>query len=88
VLLDDWENRPDGGVRTYDEAMHLSNRLLAEELASAVKEDRDVEAVSTGEDGRAALEMIMAVHQSQRAGARVAFPLADRENPYRDWWAG
>ena len=88
VLLDEWEYRPDGSARSYDEAMHLSNRLLADEIASAVMEDREVEAVSTGEDGRAALEMIMAVHQSQRAGGRVAFPLLDRENPYRDWWKG
>ncbi len=82
VLLDDWEKHPDGRIRTYDEAMLLSNHLIADELARAVIEDRGVESFSSDEDGRAALEMIMAVHESQRIGARVAFPLENRGNPY------
>ena len=41
--------------------------------------------VPSGEDGRAALEMIMAVHESQRLGTRVSLPLANRENPYKAW---
>jgi hypothetical protein len=29
--------------------------------------------------------MIMAVHESQRFGTRVAFPLKNRRNPYEVW---
>ena len=43
------------------------------------------ESVSSGRQGRAALEMIMAVYESQRRGlARVDFPLAIRDNPFGD----
>ena len=56
-----------------------------EELIQAVEEERDVIACSSGRDARAALEMIMAVHESQCLGTRVAFPLENRENPYEVW---
>ena len=59
--------------------------MMANELVLAVREDRDVVKTSSGEDARAALEMIMAVHESQRLKARVSFPLENRENPYRTW---
>jgi predicted dehydrogenase len=85
IVLEDWEKAPDGHVRSYEERMHLSNRIVAGELVRAGREDRDVAEVSSGEDARAALEMIMAVHESQRLGARVSFPLKNRENPYRTW---
>ena len=45
-------------------------------------------AVSSGADARAALEMIMAVHESQRLKTRVSFPLENRENPYEVWRSG
>ena len=38
-----------------------------------------------GQDARAALEMIMAVHESQRLQTRVSFPLQNRDNPYEVW---
>lgn len=37
--------------------------------------------VCSGEDGRWAVEMVAAVYESQRTGARVNFPLKDRSNP-------
>ncbi len=47
--------------------------------------DQDRESVSSGRQGRAALEMIMAVYESQRRGlARVDFPLEIRDNPFGD----
>ena len=85
IIIDDWEKAPDGHVRSSGERMHLSNQMMANELVQAVREDRDVVKVSSGEDARAALEMIMAVHESQRLTARVSFPLENRENPYRTW---
>jgi hypothetical protein len=82
ILLDGWEKRPDGTSRTGQEQMHLSNQMIVKELIQAIEEDRDVIAVSSGADARAALEMIMAVHESQRLKTRVPFPLKNRENPY------
>jgi predicted dehydrogenase len=87
VRIDEWDNNPDGSVRPDQERMLLSNTLIAEELVLAVNEDRDVSAVSNGHDGRAALEMIMAVHESQRLQTRVEFPLRNRDNPYETWLA-
>jgi len=85
VWLDEWEKRPDGTSRSGGERMHLSNQMIVKELIEAIENDRDVIACSSGKDARAALEMIMAAHESQRLGTRVAFPLENRENPYRVW---
>ena len=76
VILDEWES---------GEPTRRSNRMIVEELLLAIEEDRDVVACSSGRDARAALEMIMAVHESNRLGRRVAFPLENRENPYEVW---
>ena len=79
VLLNEWERFP------ASERTHQSNLIIVRELIRAIEEDRPVRECSSGEDGRAALEMIMAVHESQRLGARVSLPLANRENPYETW---
>jgi len=53
------------------------------DLVDCIEQDR--ESVSSGRQGRAALEMIMAVYESQRRGlARVDFPLEIRDNPFGD----
>lgn len=64
-----------------------SNSIIVEELIAAIDEEREVRRVSTGADSRAALEMIMAVHESNRLGTRVTFPLTNRDNPYATWLA-
>jgi hypothetical protein len=79
VLLDEWEAIPE------NERTHHSNMQIARELIQAIEEDRDVIEASSGKDARAALEMVMAVHESQRLQGRVAFPMANRENPYEVW---
>jgi hypothetical protein len=79
VLLDEWE-AIEAGERT-----HHSNISIARELIQAIEEDRDVVEASSGRDARAALEMIVAVHESQRVRGRVQFPLENRENPYDVW---
>ena len=79
VLLDDWE-----AIAPHDRTHH-SNIFIVRELMHAIEEDRDVAEASSGRDALAALEMIMAVHESQRIKGRVEFPLANRENPYEVW---
>lgn len=78
VLLEEWENAPEGDTER-------SNRMIVEELIQAIEDDGEVRNCSSGHDARAALEMIMAVHESQRLGTRVSFPLENRENPYEVW---
>ena len=78
-LLDEWEKYP------ANERTHQSNQIIVRELIEAIEQDREVVACSSGQDARAALEMIMAVHESQRVKGRVEFPLANRENPYEVW---
>jgi predicted dehydrogenase len=56
------------------------NQQQALDLIDAVERGRDPYA--SGADARAAVEMVAAVMESHRVGARVPFPLANRENPY------
>lgn len=85
IWLEEWEKRPDGGLRPEKERTHESNRWIAQELLRAVDEDRELEKVSSGRDALAVLEMIMAVHESHREKRRVYLPLERRTNPYADW---
>ena len=85
VLLDEWERKADGSLRSDPERMQLSNRMIATELIEAIEAGREVIAASSGHDARAVLEMIMAVHESARLKSRIYFPLQNRENPYETW---
>ena len=53
--------------------------LMVADLVRAIEEDREP-AVSP-RDGRWTIEMILSIYQSQKTGARVNFPLADRRHP-------
>ena len=79
IRIPEWEQQKDVTLG--------SNLIIVNELLAAIDEDRDIRAVSSGADSRATLEMIMAVHESNRLGTRVAFPLANRDNPYATWLA-
>ena len=79
IRLPEWEKEKDPTLK--------SNLLIVTELVSAITEDRDIKEVSSGADSRATLEMIMAVHESNRLGKRVNFPLENRHNPYASWLA-
>ena len=82
VVIEEWEREQrERGVSSTA----LSNKIIVNELIRAVEEDRDVVVSSSGKDGRAAIEMIMAVHESHRLGKRVYFPMENRENPYEVW---
>ena len=54
---------------------------MVQELIDCIEEDR--KHCSCGEEGRAALELIMAIYESQRIGARVKLPLDVRTNPLK-----
>ena len=85
ITLPEWDCTADGQPRSVSEKFQLNNRVFAEELIQAIEEDRRVSAVTNGHDARAVLEMIMAIHESQRLHGRVNFPLENRENPYEVW---
>jgi len=87
ILLDAWERNEDGSPRSGKDWTHASNRLIAQELLRAIEEEREVQLASNPWDARAALEMIHAVHLSQRLGRRVRLPLERRTNPYEGWSA-
>jgi predicted dehydrogenase len=55
------------------------NRLAVLELLAAIRQDRQPQ--GNIYDARAAIEMIVAVFESQRQTAPVNFPLANRQNP-------
>jgi len=54
---------------------------MVQEMIGCIEEDR--EHYSDGKEGRAALELIMAIYESQRTGARVGLPLINRTNPLK-----
>ena len=85
ITLPEWDYKSDGQPRSPNEKFQLNNRLFVEELIRAIEEDREVQAVTSGHDARAVLEMIMAIHESQRVRGRVYFPLLNRDNPYEVW---
>lgn len=62
-----------------DTSLRFGNTLVAKDLIHCV-ETGDTPLGSV-EDGRAALEMILAVYESHRAGAPVPLPLANRTHP-------
>jgi predicted dehydrogenase len=67
-----------------DEGERLAcQRRLLRDFLDAIAENR--EPISSGRDGLAALEMSMAVWESQRAGQPVTLPLPERTHPLERW---
>ena len=64
----------------------LAYARMVQEMIDCIEEDR--EHYSNGKEGRAALELIMAVYESQRTGARVKLPLDVRVNPLKQMTGG
>ncbi|MBX7168774.1 MAG: Gfo/Idh/MocA family oxidoreductase [Pirellulales bacterium] len=62
-----------------DGSLPAGNVLAVKDLLAAIAEDRQPQ--SSVYDARAAIEMIVAVFESQRLGGRVSFPLANRKSP-------
>ncbi len=62
-----------------DGSLRWGNRLIVRDLMECI--EKDTQPLGSVEDGRAALEMILAVYESHRVGGPVALPLADRTHP-------
>lgn len=62
-----------------DGSAHAGNLAAVNDLLGAIRENR--ETVCSAYDGRATLEMIMAVFESHRLATPVALPLKNREHP-------
>jgi predicted dehydrogenase len=76
-----WERVEAPGWDTIpvEERLVYTNRLLAQDLIASIEQDR--QPVSSAEDGRMALEMILGVYASALSGAKVSLPLAERGHP-------
>ncbi len=59
------------------------NVWIVKDLIEAIEKDR--QPLGSMYDGRAALEMILAVYASHRAGAPVPLPLKERKHPLEGW---
>jgi predicted dehydrogenase len=62
-----------------DGGLGLGNLWIVKDLIAAIEEDR--QPLGSMYDGRAALEMILAVYESQRLGSLVELPLQNRRHP-------
>jgi predicted dehydrogenase len=70
--------------RAGSETVRLAcQRRLLRDLLEAITAGRPP--LSSGRDGVAALELVMAVWQSARVGGPVAIPLQEREHPLERW---
>jgi predicted dehydrogenase len=78
-----WKRITSSGIdkpETLVETRHaLGNRLIALDLIDAI--EKDTQPKGSMYDGRAALEMILAVYESHRLGEPVDLPLKNREHP-------
>ncbi len=78
-----WQNVTSAGLGKpeplTDDKGHAGNRQAVSELLAAIRENRQPS--GSIYDGRAAVEMIVAVFESHRLGKPVALPLANRQNP-------
>ena len=62
-----------------DGGLHMGNVLIAKDLIRAI--EGNTQPRGSIYDGRAALEMILAVYESHRLNAPVSLPLKDRSHP-------
>ena len=53
------------------------------QLRGSIGQPFDTQPMSSGHDGRWAVEMVAAAYESQRTKARVDFPLKQRRNPLK-----
>ena len=68
-----------GSEPLTDTSLRWGNALIARDLVECVEQDR--RPLGSIEDGRAALEMILAVYESHRANGPVKLPLENRTHP-------
>ena len=82
-----WQHVSSQGIgrpETLEESgLHAGNVAAVNDLLLAI--DKDRQPVCSMYDGRATVEMIAAVFESQRIGRPVSFPLERRDNPLAAW---
>lgn len=66
-----------------DNTLHQGNIWIVQDLMAAIEQDR--QPLGSVYDGRATLEMIMAVYESQRQNKPVELPMKKREHPLSMW---
>jgi predicted dehydrogenase len=77
-----WVPINSGGVgvpETLKDDGHMGNVLIAKDLLESIEQDRQPH--GSVYDGRAALEMILAIYESHRQQRPVELPLANRKHP-------
>ena len=78
-----WQEITSGGVgkpeTLKDGSLRAGNGWIARDLIEAIERDR--QPLGSVYDGRAALEMILAVYESQRLRSAVDLPLKNRRHP-------
>lgn len=78
-----WKQVSSAGIdkpESLSESGHrFGNRLVALDLIGAI--EMDTQPKCSMYDGRAALEMILAVYESHRLNAPIEFPLKNRRHP-------
>lgn len=82
VMVDgDLRVKTKGSAEWVKPALHHENpfKLEMDELVAAIEKDR--EHLSSGREGRAALEILMAVFESSRRHKTVELPLEEKGNP-------
>jgi predicted dehydrogenase len=67
-----------------DGSARFGNTLIARDLIRCIEENK--KPLGSIEDGRAALEMILAVYESHRVGMAVDLPLKTRVHPLESVW--
>ena len=76
--LSDWQQVDLSDVGLEDPVSTMYRRMI-----HAI--ETDTQPPSSGEEGRWAFEMMMAIYQSHREGGRIELPLADRRHPLEQW---
>jgi len=78
-----WKQISSGGIdkpeTLSDPQQRFGNRLVALDLIQAI--EKDTQPKGSMYDGRAALEMILAVYESHRQNSPVVLPLKNRMHP-------
>jgi predicted dehydrogenase len=74
---------PDGTVAEDPQLLDALNHYATADVVDCV--ENGGEPVSSAREATAALEMIMAILEGQRTGARVNFPMETRQNPLGLW---
>ncbi len=80
IHVPSWDNGADGHARSGEELLILANQRLVQGLIDAI--EKGTPPLSSGDDARWAMEMYLALPESQRTGQRVTFPMKNRQNPW------